>query len=66
MGQSLANLKSAVLQPEIIVIKNCGNKRRSGNKSAQRQRRNAKHAPSDEERMVSATLPTSMLGLMLC
>lgn len=45
--------KFVELQPVIIATKNFANRRRNGNKSAQRQLQSAKRAPSDEEVTVS-------------
>ena len=46
-------IKFVELQPVIIATKNFANRRRNGNKSAQRQPQSAKRAPSDEEATVS-------------
>ena len=63
MGQSLGNPKFVELQPEITGTKNSVNRRRGGNRSAQKQLPNAKHAQNDEELTVSLVLPTPVVHI---
>ena len=60
--ERMGNPRFAALQLAIIVIKNSENKRRSGNRSAQKRPPNAKHAQSDEELTVGLHVQSKIMA----